>query len=102
MTARECLPNRRRCETRGFEHAGNAFTVSAGFYPDGRIAEVFLSSDKPGSAIEAIARDAAIVTSIALQFGADLETIRTALTKDHDGGPATLLGAAIDALAEAP
>lgn len=35
-----------------------------------------------------------------LQFGADLETIRAALTKDHDGGPATLLGAALDALAE--
>jgi len=100
MTARECLPNRRRCETRSFEHAGLLFTVCAGFYPDGRIAEIFLSSNKPGSPIEAIARDAAIVTSIALQFGADLETIRTALTKDHDGGPATLLGAALDVLTE--
>jgi hypothetical protein len=38
--------------------------------------------------------------SIALQFGADLETIRQALTKDHDGGPATLLGAALDKLTE--
>jgi hypothetical protein len=27
-----------------------------------------------------------------------LETIRQALTKDHDGGPATLLGAALDKL----
>jgi hypothetical protein len=51
--------------------------------------------------IEAIARDAAMVTSIALQCGADLETVRSALTKDHDGGPATLLGAALTALAEA-
>ena len=50
--------------------------------------------------IEAIARDAAVVASIALQFGADIETIRKALTKDHDGGPATLLGAALDILAE--
>jgi hypothetical protein len=54
------------------------------------------------SPIEAIARDAAVTVSIALQFGADLETIRQALTKDHDGQPATLLGAALDALAEAP
>ena len=98
MTLRERLPNRRRCETRQFEHAGLAFTLCAGFTRDGRIAEIFLSSNKPGSPIEAIARDAAIVTSIALQFGANLETIRTALTKDHDGGPATLLGAALDAL----
>jgi hypothetical protein len=66
----------------------------------GRIAEIFLSSHKPGSPIEAIARDAAVTVSIALQFGADLETIRQALTKDHDGDPATLLGAALDKLTE--
>lgn len=36
------------------------FTPAAGFYPDGRIAEIFLSSHKPGSPIEAIARDAAV------------------------------------------
>jgi hypothetical protein len=58
-----------------------------------------LSSDKVGSPIEAIARDAAVTVSIALQFGAPLETICNALTKDHDGAPATLLGAALDALA---
>jgi hypothetical protein len=35
----------------------------------------------PGSTspIEAIARDAAVTVSIALQFGADLQTIRAAL-----------------------
>jgi hypothetical protein len=64
------------------------------------LAEVFLSSAKPGSATEAIARDAAVTVSIALQFGVPIEMIRAALTKDHDGGPATLLGAALDALAE--
>jgi hypothetical protein len=92
------LPNRRRCESFEFLHAGLRFTLCAGFYRDGRIAEIFLSSHKPGSAVEAVARDAAIVTSLALQYGADLETIRAALTKDHDDGPATLLGAALDAL----
>jgi hypothetical protein len=98
MSARERLPNRRRCESFEFEHAGLAFTMTAGFCLDGRVAEIFLSSNKPGSLIEAIARDAAVTVSIALQFGADLETIRGALTKDHDGRPATLLGAALDAL----
>jgi len=99
---RERLPNRRRCESFEFEHAGLRFTLSIGFYLDGRIAEIFLSSHKPGSPIEAIARDAAVTVSIALQHGAYLETIRRALTKDHDGGPATLLRTALDALAEAP
>jgi hypothetical protein len=56
-------------------------------------AEIFLSSHKPSSPIEAIARDAAV------QFGAGLETIRAALTRDHGGGPATALGAALDAIA---
>jgi hypothetical protein len=101
MTARERLANRWQCESFEFRHAGHPFTLSAGFYPDGRIAEIFLSSHKPGSPIEAIARDAAVTVSIALQFGAELETIRAALTKDHDGAPATLLGAALDALAAA-
>ena len=102
MSARGRLPNRRQCESFEFRHAGLDFTLGAGFFPDGRIAEIFLSSHKPGSPIEAIARDAAVVASIALQFGADLETIRQALTKDHDGGPATAIGAALDKLAEAP
>src|ERR1700736_5429277 len=102
MTARGRLPNRRQCESLEVSPGGHIFTLCAGPYPDGRIAEIFLSSQKPGSPIEAIARDAAVTVSIALQFGAELETIRAALTRAHDGGPATLLGAALDKLVEAP
>jgi hypothetical protein len=98
MTMRQRLPNRRRCESFAFSHSGLNFTATAGFYRDGRIAEIFLSSHKPGTAIEATARDAAIVVSLALQYGADIETIRAALTKDHNGGPATVIGAALDLL----
>jgi hypothetical protein len=99
MTARERLPNRRQCESFEFRHAGLDFTLAAGSYPDNRIGEIFISSNRAGSQVEAVARDSAIAVSIALQSGADLETIRAALTKDHDGGPATLLGAALDVLA---
>jgi hypothetical protein len=102
MTARERLPNRRQCESFEIFHSGVNFTVAAGRYRDGRMAEIFLSAERAGTPLEAIARDAAVTVSIALQFGADLETIRQALTKDHDGGPATLLGAALDKLAETP
>jgi len=98
---RHTLPNRRRCETIEFHHAGLCFTLSVGFYPhDRRVGEIFISSDKPGSPIEALARDAAILVSISLQHGAELATIRHALTRDHDGGPATLIGAALDLLVE--
>lgn len=89
---RQRLCNRRGCETVEFEHARQKFTLSVGRFHDGRVSEIFVSSHHVGSPIEAIARDAAIVCSIALQCGADIQTIRSALTKDHDGGPATLLG----------
>jgi len=98
MTCRDRLPNRRRCESFEFAHAGMQFTATMGFYPNGEVAEIFLSSNKPGTAVEAVARDAAIVTSIALQHGASIQTILGALTRDHDGGPATILGAALDCL----
>jgi hypothetical protein len=78
MTARERLPNRRQCESFEFRHAGLDFTLAAGFYADGRIAEIFLSSHKPGSPIEAVARDAAVTVSITLQFGVPLnDPLRT-------------------------
>jgi ribonucleoside-diphosphate reductase alpha chain len=102
MTARrQRLPSRRACESFEFRHDGFAFTASAGFFEDGHLGELFLSSHKPGSPIEAIARDSAIMASLALQHGVALETIRAALTRDHDGGPATAIGAALDALAGA-
>jgi hypothetical protein len=98
MTAREPLPNRRRCETFEFRHAGHAFTLCAGFYADARIAEIFISARHVGSPLEAIARDSAILVSLALQHGVHIETIRHALTRDHDGAPATFLTAALDAI----
>jgi hypothetical protein len=101
MSVRERLPNRRQCESFEFRHAGHPFTSTAGHYPDNRIGEIFISSNRAGSQVEAVARDSAIAVSIALQFGADLQTICSALTRDHDGRPATLLGAALDALVEA-
>jgi ribonucleoside-diphosphate reductase alpha chain len=101
MGHRQALPNRRRCETFDFEHAGHQFSLTFSCYPDGRPAEIFLSSQHVGSPIEAIAHDAAVTVSIALQHGAHLSTIYAALTKDHDGGPATLLGAALAAITEA-
>jgi hypothetical protein len=101
MSTRLILPNRRRCQTLDFEHAGQRHSLTFSRYHDGRPGEIFLSSRHIGSPLEAIARDAAVTVSIALQHGAPLATISGALTKDHGGGPATLLGAALDAIAEA-
>ena len=35
------LPDRRAAETIQLEHGGQRFTVTVGFYPDGRPGEVF-------------------------------------------------------------
>ena len=67
---------------------GCASPSSAGLDPDGRLGErSFWSSNKPGSPIESIARDAAILVSLAVQFGCPLDVIRHALTKDDTGTP---------------
>jgi hypothetical protein len=70
------------------------FTLSLSRFPGGGIPELFLSSALVGSPVEALARDAAGTASLAFQYGCPLEVLRGALTRDHDGGPATPLGAA--------
>jgi hypothetical protein len=97
MTApvsRQRLANRRPHWLYRFECAGQTYTGGIGRFEDGRIAEIFISGAKVGSAAEANAQDAAIVTSLALQFGCPLETIRHALTRT--GGSAGPLAALLD------
>ena len=97
---RETLPNRRGTETFEFVHGGHLYTGSVGRYADGRVGEVFLTTKKSGELLQALARDAAVVLSIALQHGAPLETIRRAVTRDEAGLAAGACGALVDALAE--
>jgi hypothetical protein len=55
-----------------------------------------------GSHADTAARDAAITCSIALQFGADIETIRRALCRDGRGHASGPLGVALDILMGVP
>lgn len=98
--SRERLPNRRPAQTFSFECAGLAYVCSVGRFPDGRVAEIFLSNYKSNSSADTNARDAAIVTSIALQHGAELEIIRKALCRDGRGRASGPLAAALDLLAD--
>ena len=100
MTAvRKRLPNRRFSETFRFESAGLAYTATTSRFSDGRLAELFLSNHKSNSAADTSARDAAIVLSFALQYGADPETIRQALCRDSHGRASGPLGTALDLIA---
>jgi hypothetical protein len=96
MTTRRTLPNRRPLETFEFDLDGTRYTASAGFFETGGLAELFLRAGKPGSAVEVASHDAAVVVSLALQFGTPLNAIRKALTKLPDGSAAGPLGRALD------
>lgn len=100
MTARQTLPARRGCETFELTHKDNAYTVSIGFALDGRIAEVFITGTKAGSDQEAVARDGAVVLSIALQYGVPLATLASAITRSASGEPSSIVGAVIDKLSQ--
>lgn len=97
---RKRLPQRRAHELLDFEHCGHRYTAGIGRFEDGRLAEVFLNvPGRVGSAIEAMARDAATLASIALQYGAPPETLRRALTRNTDGTAGGPLGAILDLMA---
>jgi hypothetical protein len=97
---RRRLPDRRGSETFAIECAGLAYVATISRFEDGRLGEIFLTNHKAGSYADTNARDAAIACSIALQFGADVETIRKALCRDGGGNASGPLGAALDKLTQ--
>jgi hypothetical protein len=98
MSARERLPNRRAAETFELEVAGLRYICTVGRFSDGSIGELFLTNHKSNSAADTNARDSAITFSIAVQHGADPNSIRRALCRDSHGRPSGPLGAALDIL----
>jgi hypothetical protein len=94
--SRHYLPQRRAAAASTFEHNGLKVRTHVGFYPDGTVAELFLDSAKPNSALDAFAADAAILISLLLQHGASIAEIGHALRRNPNGAPASLIGAAVD------
>jgi hypothetical protein len=99
MNERRRLPNRRRSETFELESQGLKFTATVSRFPDGKLAEIFLQNHRAGSMAGINAADAAVVCSIALQYGVPLDVIRKALMRDGQGGPSGPLATALDAIA---
>lgn len=102
MNSRNTLPARRLCETFDLEHGGQntKFTVTLGRFPTGLVGEVFISGAKAGSEVDAVARDGAVLLSIAMQYGVPIETIRHAITRNGDGSASTIIGAVVDRLSD--
>jgi hypothetical protein len=97
MTAeRKRLPDRRASETFDFQSQGLRFTATVSRFDDGRLGEIFLTDHKAGSMAGINASDAAVVASIALQFGVPLDVIRHALMRDARGNASGPLAVALD------
>jgi ribonucleoside-diphosphate reductase alpha chain len=95
---RRRLSDRRSCETFGLEIQGLSFTATVSRFADGEVAEIFIGSNKAGSAAGIMASDAAIAASLALQHGCPLEVLHKALSRDAHGRASGPLGAALDLL----
>jgi hypothetical protein len=100
VAEREKLPNRREAETFDVEAGGLRYRATIGRYDDGRLAEIFLVNHKAGSQAGIMASDAAVVASIALQYGVPLDVIRHALMRDSRGKPSGPLGVVLDRLVD--
>jgi hypothetical protein len=99
MTGRRRLPDRRYSETFSIQCGSLPYTCTWSPFDDGSFGEIFLTNHKAGTAADTAARDSAIVFSIAVQFGADPETIRRALCRDARGYASGPLGVALDTIA---
>ena len=95
---RRVLPQRRAAETFDLRFWNQPFTVTVGVYADGTPGEVFIDGGKTGQDVQSTARDAAVVLSLALQYGVPIEAIRHAVTRSGSGEAASILGAIVDRL----
>jgi ribonucleoside-diphosphate reductase alpha chain len=95
---RQSLPQRRDHWSIVFEHGSHRYTGGWGAFADGQLAEIFLNTEKNGTALDVAARDAAISASLLLQFGCPVATLRRALTRNGDGSASGPLGVFLDRL----
>ena len=99
--ARQRLPNRRPQAVLEVEHGGSVLTVGVGYFPDARPGEVFVSTNRSGSELDALLNDSAILVSRCLQFGDTLEDLAAAMGRLGDmESPASPLGAILDVVSK--
>ena len=95
------LPQRRPSFMYEVTHEGHTHHVTIGCYEDYMAGEAFIvpqGNAGKGSATEALARDAAILISLGLQYGVPIEIMQRAITRDDKEQPMTLVGAVLDAM----
>jgi hypothetical protein len=95
------LPNRRSCVTTDVDVGTVRYTASVGFDADGAPREIFLSSGKPGSHMDALLGDVGIALSIALQSGVRASTMCVSISRTGNppAQPVSAVGSALELLA---
>lgn len=97
---RTILPLRRAHELLSFTHWGQRFHVGIGrATPSAPIQEVWINTSKSGTQAETLARDSAVILSIALQYGVPIDDLRHAIMRDANGAASGPIGALLDRLA---
>jgi hypothetical protein len=101
VAERRPLPQRRHSINFTEMFWGQPWHVTCGFYTDNvSVGEVFVNAARtPGTDLDAMARDGAILLSLALQYGIPVDVIRGALTRNPSGGPSSIVGLIADRIA---
>lgn len=85
INVRRRLPNRRASENFSFECNGLCYSATVSRHDDNRLAEIFISNNKPSSQSDVNARDAAVAASLALQYSCPLGVTLDLLTTETEG-----------------
>jgi ribonucleoside-diphosphate reductase alpha chain len=106
MPHRQRLPARRASSTRTIFFGGEKYHLTIGKYENKTPGEVFLTrvkdanAAKLGTQLEAMCRDAAILISLALQYGVPINVIREAMTRGGEGEAQTIIAFVIDEMTQ--
>ena len=92
---RERLASRREGENFDFIVGNTKFTASVR-REEGRTKEVFINSTKIDSAVDLTMRDAAILISIALQYGIAVREMAHSMGRNPDGRASSPIGEILD------
>lgn len=80
---RSLLPTKRRLVTHGKRVKGMKVHVSIGFYPDGRVGEVFIDTAKAGTEMKELMSGLGKLISLALQHNVSPLDIAHILSDSH-------------------
>lgn len=97
---RDPLFARRACENTDIVFNGMEVAVQFGFYEDGRIGEVFMSTRKVGTGFDVQVRDTAVCLSLMLQHGIPPKLMLRSLMVDELGRPEGQAGVIVSKIIE--